>query len=128
MPVIEHSVTLAGERHVAPVDDGHTLPDSSRPIFQTGFGGEFLRGLSQFAPAQRRQLRYDCGLYQRWGGISLVPKGIFDTCGAAAGLQAIEFPDLNAIGNYFVWHKDSGPHPARDAFINLLKNEFSSVK
>jgi DNA-binding transcriptional LysR family regulator len=68
------------------------------------------------------------GCISAGAGISLVPKGIFETYGATAGLQAIEFPDLNAIENYFVWHRDSGPHPARDAFINLLKNEFSAVK
>lgn len=67
------------------------------------------------------------GCISAGAGISLVPKGIFETYGAAAGLQSIEFSDLRTIKIFFIWRKDSGPHPARDAFIHLLKKEFYSV-
>lgn len=56
-------------------------------------------------------------------GVSLVPKGIYQQYSQAANLRGYEFPDLNAIDNVFIWNKKAKHHPARDAFISLLKEE-----
>ena len=37
------------------------------------------------------------------------------------------FDDLKPIQNYFVWNSHAGPHRARDAFADLLMDEFKQV-
>jgi len=53
--VIEHGVAPAGEHDVAPVATSHALPIGHRPMLQTGFSRDLLRGLRHFTPAQRCQ-------------------------------------------------------------------------
>lgn len=61
------------------------------------------------------------GCVSAGAGISLVPKGIFLQYSQATNLAGYDFSDLNAVDNFFVWHREITHHPARDAFIAMLR-------
>lgn len=61
------------------------------------------------------------GCVSAGSGVSLVPKGVFQQYSPAAGLSGYEFPELRPIENQFVWHKESGHHPALTAFVEMLR-------
>lgn len=63
------------------------------------------------------------GCVSAGAGISLVPKGVFLQYSQATNLAGYEFFDLNAIDNLFFWHKETKHHPARDAFIAMLRED-----
>ena len=67
------------------------------------------------------------GCVSSGAGVSLVPKGVFDQFRAMGNINGYAFEDLLPIQNYFVWHKKIGAHRARDAFADLLKDEFEEV-
>ncbi|WP_038998554.1 MULTISPECIES: LysR family transcriptional regulator [Pseudomonas] len=54
-------------------------------------------------------------------GVSLVPRGIFEQYRKGAGWSGHEFAELKAISNAFYWHAQAGRHPARDAFVQMLR-------
>lgn len=60
------------------------------------------------------------GCVSAGAGVALVPKGILEQYGPATGLAGYAFPELRAIENYFIWHKDSSSHPALRAFVALI--------
>lgn len=63
------------------------------------------------------------GCVSAGAGVSLVPKGIFLQYKRATNIAGYEYSDLSAIDNSFVWHKETKRHPARDAFISMLREE-----
>ncbi|AJQ95085.1 LysR substrate-binding domain-containing protein [Gynuella sunshinyii] len=60
------------------------------------------------------------GCVSSGAGISLVPKGIFDQFKLIGGIKAFSFDELKPIDNYFIWHKETGCHSAKDAFLELI--------
>lgn len=65
------------------------------------------------------------GCVSAGAGVALVPRGIFEQYGHGAGWASYEFPELTAIDNLFYWHEHSRHHPARDAFVAMLQEEFA---
>lgn len=65
------------------------------------------------------------GCVSAGAGVALVPKGIFDQYAKGAGCAGYEFPELTAIDNLFYWHENAGVHPAREAFVGMLHEEFA---
>ena len=41
-----------------------------------------------------------------------------------AGCVGYEFAELTAVDNLFYWHENAGVHPAREAFVAMLREEF----
>jgi len=67
------------------------------------------------------------GCVSSGAGISAVPKGIFEQFRNIGDIEGRTFDDLKPIQNYFVWNSHAGPHRARDAFADLLMDEFKQV-
>ena len=67
------------------------------------------------------------GCVSSGGGVSLVPEGVFDQFSAMGNINGYTFEDLMPVPNYFVWNKRIGAHRARDAFADLLKDEFKEI-
>ncbi|WEJ21137.1 LysR substrate-binding domain-containing protein [Pseudomonas sp. SD17-1] len=55
-------------------------------------------------------------------GVSLVPRGIYEQYRQGAGWIGHEFADLKAVNNLFYWHEGAGRHPAREAFVQMLRD------
>lgn len=55
-------------------------------------------------------------------GVSLVPRGIYEQYRHGAGWVGHAFADLKAISNVFYWHEGAGRHPAREAFVQMLRD------
>lgn len=64
------------------------------------------------------------GCVSAGAGVALVPKGVFEQYAKGAGCAGYEFPELTAIDNLFYWHENAGVHPAREAFVAMLREEF----
>lgn len=54
-------------------------------------------------------------------GVALVPRGIYEQYRQGAGWVGHEFAELTAISNLFYWHEGAGRHPAREAFVQMLR-------
>lgn len=54
-------------------------------------------------------------------GVALVPRGIYEQYRHGAGWVGHEFAELTAISNLFYWHEGAGRHPAREAFVQMLR-------
>jgi|SRR5471032_1205507 len=83
----------------------------------------------------------DCGLvlpivsYASWGtiigcvragaGIALVPEGVLEQFGAGLTLSTYSFDALQPIDNFFVEYDDEAHHPAREAFVSLLRERLN---
>ncbi|MDX9667912.1 LysR substrate-binding domain-containing protein [Pseudomonas sp. P5_152] len=67
------------------------------------------------------------GCVSAGAGVALVPRGIFEQYGPGAGWASYEFPELTAIDNLFYWHEHSRHHPAREAFVAMLQEEFATA-
>lgn len=67
------------------------------------------------------------GCVSSGAGVSLVPEGVFNQFRTMGNINGYTFDDLMPIQNYFVWNKNIGAHRARDAFANLLKDEFKEI-
>jgi DNA-binding transcriptional LysR family regulator len=67
------------------------------------------------------------GCVSAGAGVSLVPKGVFEQYRKGAGWVGYEFPELTSIDNLFYWHENSEHHPAREAFVAMLRAEFEPV-
>ncbi|WP_130803452.1 LysR family transcriptional regulator [Acinetobacter ihumii] len=68
------------------------------------------------------------GCVSAGSGVSLVPQSIFEQYKSMTHLCAYQFPHLASMQNQFFWHENVQQHKARDAFIALLKTEFSNKK
>jgi DNA-binding transcriptional LysR family regulator len=64
------------------------------------------------------------GCVSAGAGVALVPKGVFEQYRKGAGWVGYEFPELTSIDNLFYWHENSEHHPAREAFVAMLRAEF----
>lgn len=64
------------------------------------------------------------GCVSAGSGISLVPRGIFEQFKQSGSIKGYSFEELAAVQNYFIWHKNTGLHQARDAFVDLLQQTF----
>lgn len=60
-------------------------------------------------------------------GISLVPHGMFERFKKIGNIAGHTIPGLAPVSSYFIWSKQVSQHPAREAFIQLLINEFQVV-
>jgi DNA-binding transcriptional LysR family regulator len=64
------------------------------------------------------------GCVSAGAGVALVPKGVFEQYAKGAGCVGYEFAELTAVDNLFYWHENAGVHPAREAFVAMLREEF----
>jgi DNA-binding transcriptional LysR family regulator len=64
------------------------------------------------------------GCVSAGAGVALVPKGVFEQYRKGAGWVGYEFAELTSIDNLFYWHENSEHHPAREAFVAMLRAEF----
>lgn len=55
-------------------------------------------------------------------GVALVPRGIYEQYRQGAGWVGYDFAELTAISNLFYWHPGAGRHPAREAFVQMLRD------
>ncbi|SBS37771.1 HTH-type transcriptional regulator GltR [Marinomonas spartinae] len=63
------------------------------------------------------------GCVSSGAGVSLVPKGVFEQFKLIGGIKGYSFAALKPIHNYFIWNKETGHHPAKEAFLTLIKSE-----
>lgn len=68
------------------------------------------------------------GCVSAGAGVALVPRGVFEQYAKGAGCEGYEFAELMAIENLFYWHENAGVHPARDAFVAMLREEFAEAR
>ncbi|MCU4413815.1 LysR family transcriptional regulator [Acinetobacter sp. WU_MDCI_Axc73] len=68
------------------------------------------------------------GCVSAGSGISLVPKSLYEQYQGLSSIRGFDFAHLSSIQNQFFWHQNVQQHKARDAFIALLKTEFSNKK
>ena len=54
-------------------------------------------------------------------GITLLPKAVYEQFSGIGNLQCYCFNDLLPIHSYFIWNHRIRHHPARQAWIDLLK-------
>jgi DNA-binding transcriptional LysR family regulator len=67
------------------------------------------------------------GCVSAGAGVALVPKGVYEQYRKGAGWVGYEFAELTSIDNLFYWHENSEHHPAREAFVAMLRAEFEPV-
>ena len=68
------------------------------------------------------------GCVSAGSGVSLVPQSIFEQYNTMTNIRGYQFTQLASMQNQFLWHQNVQQHKARDAFIELLKTEFSNQK
>lgn len=68
------------------------------------------------------------GCVSAGAGVALVPKGVYEQYRKGSGWVGYEFPELTSIDNLFYWHENAEHHPAREAFVAMLREEFSEVR
>lgn len=56
-------------------------------------------------------------------GVSLVPRGVFVRYQKETKTAGYQLEGLDDVPNYFVWHKDVKLHPAREAFLGVLREQ-----
>ncbi|WP_212515280.1 LysR family transcriptional regulator [Acinetobacter soli] len=66
------------------------------------------------------------GCVSAGSGVSLIPKSMYEQYKNLPQLCAYQFDHLTAIQNQFFWHQNVLNHKARDAFLALLQQEFST--
>ncbi|KAA8732444.1 LysR family transcriptional regulator [Acinetobacter qingfengensis] len=64
------------------------------------------------------------GCVSAGAGVSLLPRAMYEQFKAIGNINAYPLEQLNAVQNYLVWNKNTGVHCARNAFIDLLKQQF----
>lgn len=67
------------------------------------------------------------GCVSAGAGVSLVPVGVFEQFKKIGNISGYTFSQLSPVQNYFVWNKHVGFHRAKDAFAELLQNEFKRL-
>lgn len=67
------------------------------------------------------------GCVSAGAGVSLVPVGVFEQFKRIGNISGYTFSQLSPVQNYFVWNKHVGFHRAKDAFAELLRNEFKGL-
>lgn len=67
------------------------------------------------------------GCVSAGAGVALVPKGVYEQYRKGSGWVGYEFPELTSIDNLFYWHENAEHHPAREAFVQMLRAEFSGI-
>ncbi|MFW1808416.1 LysR family transcriptional regulator [Acinetobacter ursingii] len=68
------------------------------------------------------------GCVSAGSGVSLVPKSLYEQYRGLSSIRGFDFAHFSSIQNQFFWHQNVQHHKARDAFIALLKTEFSNKK
>ena len=64
------------------------------------------------------------GCVSAGAGVALVPKGVFEQYHKGSGWVGYEFAELTSVDNLFYWHENAEHHPAREAFVEMLRAEF----
>lgn len=67
------------------------------------------------------------GCVSSGAGVSLVPTGVFEQFKRIGNISGYTFSQLTPIQNYFIWNKNTGFHRAKDAFSELLQDEFKGI-
>lgn len=67
------------------------------------------------------------GCVSAGAGVSLVPSGVFEQYKKIGNIKGYAFDDLTPIQNYFIWNKNIGLYRARDAFAELITDEFRNI-
>lgn len=67
------------------------------------------------------------GCVSAGAGVSLVPRGVFEQFRMIGDLEGHTFAELMPVQNYFIWNRHSTAHRARDAFADLLEDEFKPI-
>lgn len=67
------------------------------------------------------------GCVSAGAGVSLVPSGVFEQYKKIGNIKGYTFDGLAPIQNYFIWNKNIGLHRARDAFAELITDEFRKI-
>ena len=68
------------------------------------------------------------GCVSAGSGVSLIPKSLYQQYQSLSSIRGFDFAHLSCMQNQFFWHQQVHHHKARDAFIDLLKTEFSNKK
>ncbi|KGF66652.1 LysR family transcriptional regulator [Pseudomonas lutea] len=68
------------------------------------------------------------GCVSAGAGVALVPKGVYEQYRKGSGWVGYEFAELTSIDNLFYWHENAEHHPAREALVAMLREEFSEVR
>ena len=121
---------LIASTSFGPVRDIHDLQDKT--VFMWPQGCPYRAALEHWLLRQGQALpivslaSYGAivGCVSAGAGVALVPKGVFEQYAKGAGCVGYEFPELTAIDNLFYWHENAGVHPAREAFVAMLREEF----
>lgn len=67
------------------------------------------------------------GCVSAGAGVSLVPFGVFEQFRKIGNISGYTFSELSPVQNYFVWNRHVGFHRAKDAFAELLRDEFEGL-
>lgn len=127
--VYSEDLVLIASESMGPLDNPREL--EGKTIFMWPDGCPYRAALELWLHARRLSLpiisyaSYGAivGCVSAGAGISLVPKGVFLQYKRAANIAGYEYADFSAIDNSFVWHAETTHHPARDAFISMLREE-----
>jgi DNA-binding transcriptional LysR family regulator len=130
-PMYREELLLIASTSLGPVRDIADLQDKT--VFMWPQGCPYRAALEHWLLRQGQALpivslaSYGAivGCVSAGAGVALVPKGVFDQFAKGAGCAGYEFPDLTAIDNLFYWHENAGVHPAREAFVAMLREEFT---
>lgn len=68
------------------------------------------------------------GCVSSGAGVSFIPEGMYDRFKSIGNISCVKFNDLLPVANYFIWNRQSGEHRRRDAFVELLMNEFKDIR
>jgi DNA-binding transcriptional LysR family regulator len=130
-PMYREDLLLIASTSMGPINDVGDLQDKT--VFMWPVGCPYRAALEHWLLRQGQALpivslaSYGAivGCVSAGAGVALVPKGVFDQYARGAGCAGYEFAGLTAIDNLFYWHENAGVHPAREAFVAMLREEFA---
>ena len=130
-PMYREDLLLIASTSMGPLRDVADLQDKT--VFMWPVGCPYRAALEHWLSGQGQALpivslaSYGAivGCVSARAGVALVPKGVFDLYAKGAGCAGYEFAELTAIDNLFYWHENAGVHPAREAFVAMLHEEFA---
>lgn len=130
-PMYREDLLLIAPTSMGPIRDVADLQDKT--VFMWPVGCPYRAALEHWLLRQGQALPIVSlasngaivGCVSAGAGVALVPKGVFDQYARGAGCAGYEFAELTAIDNLFYWHENAGVHPAREAFVAMLREEFA---
>lgn len=67
------------------------------------------------------------GCVSAGAGVSLVPRGLYEQFKQIGGIKGYVFDQLHPVANYFIWNKNTGYHSAKEAFLELICTELTTL-